>query len=208
MVNHQPGLGSLIELPDLAWASDDEAIATVGSTGLVTAKAIGTTTLSVEAPGIDVAVRQTVAVTVREPLRVTTTFLPDGFKDVSYVRQTLQATGGLGDYSWALAPGSGPLPNGLDLLNGDLQGTRKVVGTSNFTVEVSSEDGQTDQQALSITVNPTPVLQPHELCSDFPPEAIATFEDAALGAVISAACPLYSHGGKRKGHPSSCPPNS
>ena len=86
-------------------------------------------------------------------LAVTTTSLLDGLENVEYI-QTLAATGGEGSYSWALAAGSGPVPSGLSLAtSGRITGTPAEVGSSDFTVEVASGDGQTSQRVLSITVS-------------------------------------------------------
>ncbi len=84
---------------------------------------------------------------------IATTSLPDGLENVEYI-QTLTATGGEGSYSWTLAAGSGPVPSGLSLAtNGRVTGTPAEVGSSDFTVEVASGDGQTSQKVLSINVS-------------------------------------------------------
>ena len=83
----------------------------------------------------------------------------------------------------------GVTSSGLNLNTsaGEISGTPTVVETQDFTVEVASGDGQNAQQALSITVNVLPTLEPGELCSDNPASAIATFEDANLEAAIRNA---------------------
>ena len=119
------------------------------------------------------------------PLAVTTTSLPDGVANVDYGTERLTATGGDGNYVWGLASSSGPLTTGLSLAaSGDITGTPMVGGTANFTVEVASGDGNTAQQALSITVSEALVLQPGDLCSDHPASSIATFGDANLEAAL------------------------
>lgn len=187
--------GSGIESPDLTWSSSDESIATVGSTGLVTAGANGAALITVEATSGGQTIQKTLSVTVAVPLVVvTTTSLPDGVNDVGYGVQTLEATGGDGTYSWALTLGSGPLPPGLTLAtNGDITGTPTAVGTSGFTVEVASGN-QIVTQALSITVSLRPVLLPSELCSNFPDYAIATFADAALEGVVRSELSVGAQG--------------
>ena len=119
-------------------------------------------------------------------LVVTTTSLPNAAPTVAY-SDTLTATGGDGSYTWSVTIGS--LPTGLSLTNstGLISGTPSAVGSQTFTVEVTSGDGQTATWQLTITVNAPPVLQPSELCSDYPDYAIATFEDANLAAAIRAA---------------------
>ena len=97
---------------------------------------------------------------VLRTLRVTTTSpMPNGTVSIAY-SQTLAATGGDGNYTWAITIGS--LPTGLTLntSTGEISGTPTVVETQNFTVQVTSGDGQTDAQALSITVNDECVVAP------------------------------------------------
>ena len=88
-------------------------------------------------------------------LVITTTSLPGGQVGVGY-SQTLQATGGVTPYTWSVLSGS--LPSGLSLgsSTGTVSGTPSASGTSNFTVRVTDSQGtpDTDDQALSITVNP------------------------------------------------------
>ena len=75
---------------------------------------------------------------------------PMVYENVDYGTQTLTATGGDGSYTWSIVSGS--LPTGLSVAaNGDITGAPTVAGISDFTVEVTS-GGQTDQQALSVTV--------------------------------------------------------
>jgi hypothetical protein len=88
------------------------------------------------------------------PLAVVTSGLPGGNVSVAYA-QSLQATGGDGSYTWSLVAGS--LPNGVDLAAaGGLSGTPTVAGTSSFTVQVRSGDGQSATGGVSITVAPMP----------------------------------------------------
>ncbi|MGD8869575.1 MAG: leucine-rich repeat domain-containing protein [Gemmatimonadales bacterium] len=120
-----------------------------------------------------------------ETLVVTTTSIPNATATVAY-SETLVATGGDGTYTWSVTFGS--LPTGLSLTasTGLISGTPSVLESQTFTVRVASGDGQTDTRQLTITVEP-PVLQPDELCSDYPDYAIATFEDARLTARILTA---------------------
>ncbi len=84
-------------------------------------------------------------------LEVATTSLPNAGRTLSY-SATLEATGGDDDYTWSLAVGS--LPTNLSLAaTGQISGTPTVAGTSDFTVEVASGDGQTSQQMFSIAVS-------------------------------------------------------
>ena len=91
------------------------------------------------------------------PLSVTTTSLAGGSIGVVYTNQTLQATGGITPYTWAVTTGS--LPSGLSLnaATGVISGTPSgtFVGTDNFTVTVSDSETPTAGKAsanLSITI--------------------------------------------------------
>ncbi|MHC4714273.1 MAG: putative Ig domain-containing protein, partial [Planctomycetota bacterium] len=92
---------------------------------------------------------------VPDPLEITTTSLPDGEVGVAY-SQTLQATGGVTPYSWAVVSGSLPAGLSLNSSTGEISGTPTAYGTSNFTVEVTDSQGvpDSDQKALSIYVAP------------------------------------------------------
>ena len=83
---------------------------------------------------------------------ITTTSLPDGELGSAY-SANVAATGGTMPYTFTVT--SGALPNGLALSTaGALSGTPTVLGTFNFTVQVSDNASNTDSQALSIEVVP------------------------------------------------------
>ncbi|MHC4714965.1 MAG: Ig domain-containing protein, partial [Planctomycetota bacterium] len=88
-------------------------------------------------------------------LAITTSSLPDGQVGVAY-SETLAATGGVTPYSWAVTVGSLPAGLSLNSSTGEISGTPTAYETANFTVEVTDSDAPpaTDQQALSITVDP------------------------------------------------------
>ena len=97
---------------------------------------------------------QALTITVNATLAVGTTTLPDGGVGLVYATHMLGATGGDGTYTWTVSTGS--LPPGLNLsASRDITGTPTATGTSDFTVRVTSGDGQTATQALTITVNAT-----------------------------------------------------
>ncbi|MEW5767239.1 MAG: putative Ig domain-containing protein [bacterium] len=88
-------------------------------------------------------------------LNITTTSLPGGRVGTTY-SQTVSATGGTTPYTWSILSGS--LPPGLSLTSGTpnatIFGTPTTAGTYNFTVRVTDAASQTDDQPLSITINP------------------------------------------------------
>ena len=104
------------------------------------------------------------------PLRITTTSLPSGTVGQSY-SATLQAEGGQPPYAWALQPGSGPLPPGLNLYSdGTLSGTPLSAGTFNFMVGVRDWAGSMAGASLAITISlppmQPPVIQPPQRTAD------------------------------------------
>jgi uncharacterized protein YjdB len=131
----------------VVWESSDGSVATVDSDGLVTALAVGSTTITATVSGkTDIA-----TITVYAVLGVLTSSLADGVVGVAY-NQNLAATGGNGTYTWTVT--SGVLPAGLilDGATGVISGTPTAIGTENFTVEVVS-GLQTATRALSITIS-------------------------------------------------------
>lgn len=87
---------------------------------------------------------------------ITNPDLPNGQPGVAY-SEAIVASGGTAPYSFALAAGSGPLPDGLSLAsNGNITGTPTTDGTSDFTVTITDARGGTCDQDLSITVGSCP----------------------------------------------------
>ena len=123
-------------------------------------------------------------------LVVSTKSVPDAVTNVVY-SDTLRATGGDGNYAWSLAVGSLPTDLTLNAQTGVISGTSTVGGTQDFTVKVTSGDGQTAQQTLSLAVLVAPILQPSDHCRDYPGYGIATFEDAVLEAAVRKALSMF-----------------
>ncbi|MBU1421553.1 putative Ig domain-containing protein, partial [Patescibacteria group bacterium] len=88
------------------------------------------------------------------PPEITTTSLPDGQVTTAY-SQTVLAISGTTPYSWSIKSGS--LPAGLSLTSstGVISGTPTTEGTSNFTIKVTDVNARTDNQSLSIVVDPS-----------------------------------------------------
>ncbi|MGC2331501.1 MAG: putative Ig domain-containing protein [Candidatus Acidiferrales bacterium] len=89
-----------------------------------------------------------------QPLKITTTSLPNGTLGAPYTATTLQATGGVPPYTWTITVGS--LPPGLALNNGIISGTPTgtTTGTTTFTVQVADSEvpAMTKTASLSITI--------------------------------------------------------
>src|SRR5437588_6377734 len=82
-------------------------------------------------------------------LVITTSSLPNGTVAVNY-SQTLNATGGTGNYQWTV---TGPLPAGLSLNGAVISGNPTTAGSSTFNVQVKDSANTTVSKSLSITIN-------------------------------------------------------
>jgi large repetitive protein len=88
------------------------------------------------------------------PLTVSTTALPSGSAGSSY-RQTLEASGGTGHYTWSVSLGY--LPLGLTLsTGGTISGAPTTRGDFPFTVQVQDGAGATATHALSVGITAGP----------------------------------------------------
>lgn len=85
--------------------------------------------------------------------------LPDPVAGTAY-SQVLSASGGVAPYDFAVTAGAPP--TGLALsTGGTLSGTPTAIGTFNFTVTATDDNGQTASRAYTVTVGaPTLVLSP------------------------------------------------
>ncbi len=119
-------------------------VATANATGgsyTVTASAAGAST------GVDFSL------TNIAPLVITTTSVPNGTYLQSY-SQTITATGGTGS-GYTFSVGSGSLPSGITLsTGGSLSGTPAEAGTFNFTVHAVDDGSGSDDQALTLVIDP------------------------------------------------------
>lgn len=97
------------------------------------------------------AAEQQLAITVSTLLLLTSTSVRDGQQLASYA-DTVTATGGVGNHTWSIAARALPVGLSLDASTGEISGTPSSFGTSTFTVQVASDDGQTAQQEFTVTV--------------------------------------------------------
>ncbi|MGA2508672.1 MAG: hypothetical protein ABSG27_00465 [Candidatus Acidiferrales bacterium] len=98
----------------------------------------------------------TITIVPPQPLKVTTTALPNGVLGAVYPATTLQASGGVPPYTWSPSPTPAGFPPGLQLAaDGTITGTPTASGTFNFTVQVTDSDtppATTPPVSLSIGV--------------------------------------------------------
>src|SRR5207249_24946 len=75
---------------------------------------------------------------------------------VPYSPVMLQAAGGVPPYKWTLAPGSGPLPDGLSLSSsGVISGTPTTNGTFSFALRVTDSESPVASQAIYPSPSPS-----------------------------------------------------
>src|SRR5262249_39156139 len=118
----------------VAWASSAPNVTVISPSGLATAEAPGTATISATVGSVAGSTGLTVGA---GPLTITTATLPAATAGVAYAA-TLGATGGTPPYTWSIA--SGALPAGLTLTaaTGTIAGTPTATGTASFTVKVTA----------------------------------------------------------------------
>ena len=123
------------------------------STGVIsgTPDTAATSNFTVQVTSAGQTATKRLSITVHAGLSVTTTSLADGVVGAAY-SQTLAAVGGDGSYTWAVSVDSLPVGLALSDSTGVISGTPTTAATSNFTVQVTSGDGQTATKELSITV--------------------------------------------------------
>ena len=135
--------------------------ATGAITGTPTTQATTTHTFTLrDSSAPSQTVQQTLSLTIRPTpavLAIATTSLPNGTVNQAYSRP-VQASGGTPPLTWNIVAGTGTLPPGLSLnsTTGVISGTPTTAGTSSFTVRVADARGQSDTQALSITISTAP----------------------------------------------------
>lgn len=94
----------------------------------------------------------TINVSLPAPLAIDTITLPNGILAVAY-NEILSGSGGIPPYTWSLFSGS--LPPGVFLSSsGELTGAPTEVGSNQFTVKISDQNGSEVTKLLSMDVTP------------------------------------------------------
>src|SRR5271156_616327 len=149
-------------------------------TASVTIKVTDSTTPSPQSAASNLSIKISPAT-----LAVTTTSLPAGAATSPYPSTTLEASGGVGPYTWALASGSS-LPAGLNLSTGGVLSGTPAAGSGGpysltFVVTDSFTPPETAQAKLTLTISGGPALT---LTTTTLPNAIA---NTAYSATLTAA---------------------
>ncbi len=150
--------------PDVTWASDsdpNDPVATVDNTGLVTAKKVGTATITATSVE-NTAVSGTVSVQVVDKLTLS------NYADVAAtagqlasVNATTTAAGGSPPYTFTLIGTPAALPAGLalDAASGSITGKPTAVSaTATYTIQVKDALNATATATVKITVNAAPAF--------------------------------------------------
>ncbi|MDQ2944672.1 MAG: Ig domain-containing protein, partial [Acidobacteriota bacterium] len=120
------------------------------------------------------------------PVTVATSTLANGTVGSPY-SATLTAAGGTGTYTFSLANGS--LPTGLTLTGNLIAGTPTSAGTSSFTVKATDTANASGTQALTITINPAPVVL---VTASLPNGTVGTAYLQSLSSTGGTGSYLYS----------------
>jgi hypothetical protein len=143
-------LGQPLATGTTTWSSDDESVATV-SGGTVTPVGEGTATITATVSANGATATAAATVRVIGILRLSAQPLLPAVVGSPFDDE-LGVTGGVAPYAFALTGGALPAGMSLDAATGVVSGTSGVAGTTSFTVEVSSADGQTVSSAIDFSV--------------------------------------------------------
>ena len=132
-------------------------------------------TVRVEDSGNNTSERWFVLPVLAVPLQVVTSELPDVCPTATSTTPylvSLQADGGMPEYTWTIVDGQ--LPSGMSLeLDGRLHGQPSEIGFHTFVVQVEDSQGETAERAFDLYVT----------CKPTPPALIITTQSLPLGNV-------------------------
>ncbi|MET0752375.1 MAG: putative Ig domain-containing protein [Pyrinomonadaceae bacterium] len=86
------------------------------------------------------------------PLQITTASLANGQR-ARFYNQTLQASGGSGNFVWTVSAGTLPLGMYLDAANGKIVGKAALKGVRNFTITVQDSQNQAITASRNFTID-------------------------------------------------------
>jgi hypothetical protein len=144
------GPGELSNISTTSVTYSAPATVSANTTATVTATSVVNTNVS-----------SSVTITIEAVFEITTFSFPGGTLGVPYTGE-VTAGGAATPFTWAITSGS--LPSGLTLTTSTstsfvtVSGTPKVVGTSTFTLQVTTAAGTSVSQTFSITISPPPPL--------------------------------------------------
>jgi hypothetical protein len=145
-----PGPGAPV--PDGAFLSTNQQATFTAPVTVMNSYYVTFTATSIAIPTESNSVKITIQ--PPQPLKITTTSLPNGTLGVPYPATSLQATGGVLPYTWTITMGS--LPAGLTLTNGTISGTPTGSTTGVFPITVQAADAEVPPMIktanLSITI--------------------------------------------------------
>jgi hypothetical protein len=140
--------GATLDVTSTAtWSSSSTSVATVNASGVASALAPGSSTITAAVGSVTGSSLLTVQAL---PLAIATSSLPAATVGLAYSAR-LSATGGTTPYAWSVASG---LPPGLSLnaATGDVSGTPATAGSYPFTARVTDAASATATRNLSIVV--------------------------------------------------------
>lgn len=106
---------------------------------------------------------------VADTLKISTTSLPPAVVEDPFI-QALSTTGGIAPSTWSIASGSLPPGVNLGAATGLIDGVPTELGSSTFTVEVTSSDSQTALRQLTMVVEECEVQSPADTDGDRLPD--------------------------------------
>jgi hypothetical protein len=126
------------------------------STGAITGTptATGTSTFTVKVTdSAQASATASLSITINGALAITTTSLTGGGVGTAY-SSTVQASGGVTPYTWAITSGSLPAGLSLNSATGNISGTPTATGMSSFTIQVTDHESPAVavSAGLSITI--------------------------------------------------------